>query len=430
MFIDQVRLNIKAGTGGDGVVAFRREKFVPMGGPAGGSGGRGGNVIFMADEGLSTLLELKYNKIVEAQPGEKGMSKGMHGKNAEDKYVKVPVGTTIYDNETGLVMADLVDHQQQFIAARAGRGGKGNMQFASSRNPAPEIAEKGEPGERREVRLELKLLADVGLVGFPSVGKSTLISVVSKAKPKIASYHFTTIQPNLGVVSTRDNRSFVMADLPGIIEGASQGTGLGLQFLRHIERTRVILHVIDMSCEELRDPYNDYCIINKELESYKYNLLKRPQIVVANKMDHPDAKDNLEVFKSQLKENNIECDIVEISAITSDNLDELLYKTADLLEITDKFALFEDDELESVVEYNFVGERSPFDINLGDDGIFVVTGEKLYKLFEMTDFTNDVHVRKFSKILRGMGVDEELRRKGVKDGDVVRIFDYEFEFID
>ena len=329
MFVDQVKISLKAGDGGNGITAYRREKYVPFGGPAGGDGGKGASVVFEVDEGLRTLLDFRYQRHFKAKQGENGQSSNMHGKNAEDLVLKVPPGTIIKSVETEEVLADLVEDGQRAIVARGGRGGRGNSRFATPRNPAPDFSENGEPGEELDVTLELKLLADVGLVGFPSVGKSTLLSIVSKAKPKIGAYHFTTIKPNLGVVSTPDSRSFVMADLPGLIEGASDGVGLGHQFLRHVERTKVIVHMIDMSGSEGRDPIEDYKIINQELVNYKQRLEDRPQIVVANKMDIPDAKDNLELFKEEVGE---DITIVPVSTITRDNIDQLLYLIADKLE--------------------------------------------------------------------------------------------------
>lgn len=427
MFVDLVKIKVESGQGGDGIVAFRREKYVPMGGPAGGDGGKGGSIIFEGHEGLSTLIDLRYNKIISADPGENGKPKRMDGAYGKDKIIKVPVGTTIYDDESDKVYGDITVHKQQVIVCLGGRGGRGNVKFASSRNTAPEIAEKGEPGVRKSVRVELKVLADVGLVGLPSVGKSTIISIVSNSRPKIAAYHFTTLVPNLGVVRVEEGRSFVMADLPGLIEGASLGQGLGLQFLRHIERTKVILHVLDMSGSEGRDPFEDYTVINKELETYKYNLLARPQIIIANKMDLPGAEDNLELFKEQLKE---DFDIIPISAATKQNIQELVYKTADLLDKTDSFELYEDKDYEEIVEYTFTKEETLFEISRGDDGVYDLTGERLKKIFLMTDFTKDQSVKRFARILRSLGIDRELRDKGVKNGDTVRIFDYEFEFID
>ncbi|WP_026676434.1 GTPase ObgE [Fictibacillus gelatini] len=428
MFVDQVRVFVKGGDGGNGMVAFRREKYVPNGGPAGGDGGRGANVIFEVEEGLRTLMDFRYNRHFKAPRGEHGMSKGMHGKNAEDMIVKVPPGTVVTDAETGQVIADLVHHGQRAIIAKGGRGGRGNTRFATPANPAPEIAENGEPGEEKEVVLELKVLADVGLVGFPSVGKSTLLSVVSAAKPKIAAYHFTTITPNLGVVAVEDGRSFVMADLPGLIEGAHQGVGLGHQFLRHIERTRVILHVIDMSGMEGRDPFDDYVKINQELKEYNLRLTERPQIVVANKMDIPGAEENLERFKEQLKE---EVPVFPISAVTREGLREVLFATADLLEETPEFPLIhEEEEGTNRVVYKHEKEEAGFYITRDPDGTFVLNGPKIEKLFKMTDFSRDESVKRFARQMRSLGVDEALRERGAENGDTIRILKYEFEFIE
>src|SRR5690554_5808869 len=313
MFVDLVQVLVKSGDGGNGIVAFRREKYEPMGGPAGGDGGNGGDVIFEVDEGLNTLMDFRYQKHFKAKRGENGMSKGKHGKNAEPLIVSVPPGTIVKNVDTGQIIADLTKHKQQAIIAEGGRGGRGNIKFATARNRAPQIAENGEPGVEINVQLELKVLADVGLVGFPSVGKSTLLSVTSQAKPKIADYHFTTLVPNLDMVQTDDGRSFVMADLPGLIEGAHQGVGLGYQFLRHIERTRVIVHVIDMSASEGRDPYEDYQIINDELKQYDEKLLERPQIIVANKMDVEGAEDELKRFKEDRKSTRLNSSHVRIS---------------------------------------------------------------------------------------------------------------------
>ncbi len=427
MFVDLVQIKISSGKGGDGTVSFRREKFVPMGGPSGGDGGKGGDVIFIGNEGLSTLIDLKYNKVLRAEVGENGRPKKMHGANGADLLVEVPVGTTIYDEETGKVIGDITEHEQRVLVAKGGRGGRGNVKFTTSRNTAPEIAEKGEPGITRKIRCELKVLADVGLVGLPSVGKSTIISVVSNSRPKIADYHFTTLQPNLGLVRVEETRSFVMADLPGLIEGASLGQGLGLQFLRHIERTRVILHVIDMSGSEGRNPFDDYLVINKELESYKYDLLQRPQIIIANKMDLPQAHENLEQFKLQLQEDVL---IIPISAYTRDNLKELLYQTMELLERTKQVDLYQEKDYDEVVEYTFTPDEVVFVITRGDDGVYDITGKPLRKIFEMTDFSKDQSVKRFSRILRTLGIDDALREKGVQNGDTVRIFDFEFEFVD
>ncbi len=435
MFLDQVTIQVKAGKGGDGMVAFRREKYVPDGGPAGGDGGRGGDVILVVDEGLRTLMDFRYNRHFKAQSGENGMSKGMHGRGAEDLVVKVPPGTTVRDEATGNLLGDLLTHGQTLTIAKGGRGGRGNIRFASPRNPAPEIAENGEPGQERAVLMELKVLADVGLVGFPSVGKSTLLSIVSKARPKIGAYHFTTLVPNLGMVTTQDGRSFVMADLPGLIEGASQGVGLGTQFLRHIERTRVILHVIDMSGMEGRDPFEDYLAINKELESHNLRLLERPQIIVANKMDMPDAADNLVLFKEQLAALQQTDDVEEtrvfpISGVTRQGIEALLSATADLLEVTDEFPLYEDEVVEDVVRYEFHDDAPEFEVSRDDDATWVLSGEKLERLFSMTNFDRDESTMRFARQLRSMGVDEKLRQLGARDGDLVRINEFVFEFVD
>ena len=434
MFLDTAKISVKAGRGGDGMVAFRREKYVANGGPWGGDGGRGGDVTFVVNEGLRTLMDFRYNRHFKAKAGEKGMTKGMHGRGAENLYVSVPQGTTVRDAQTGKVIADLVKNGQEFIVAHGGRGGRGNIRFATPRNPAPEISENGEPGEERELALELKILADVGLVGFPSVGKSTLLSVITAAKPKIGAYHFTTIVPNLGMVRTKSGDSFAVADLPGLIEGASQGVGLGTQFLRHIERTRVILHVIDMSASEGRDPYEDYLAINKELETHNLRLLERPQIIVANKMDMPQAAENLEQFKEKLDTNYGEFDdkpqIFPISGIAHQGLDALLDATAQLLDQTDDFLLYDESDMQEEAYYGFEEEEKAFDISRADDAAWVLSGEKLEKLFVMTNMERDEAIMKFSRQLRGMGVDQALRERGAKDGDIVRIGKFEFEFVD
>ncbi|MEH7493442.1 GTPase ObgE [Neobacillus sp. 3P2-tot-E-2] len=429
MFVDQTKIYVKGGDGGNGMVAFRREKYVPMGGPAGGDGGKGANVVFEVNEGLRTLMDFRYQRHWKAPRGEHGMSKNQHGKNAKDMIVKVPPGTVVMDAETKEVIADLVENGQRAVIAKGGRGGRGNSRFATPSNPAPELAENGEPGQERDVILELKLLADVGLVGFPSVGKSTLLSVVSSAKPKIAEYHFTTIVPNLGMVETEDNRSFVMADLPGLIEGASEGVGLGHQFLRHIERTRVIVHVIDMAAMEGRDPYEDYLTINKELEEYNLRLTERPQIIVANKMDMPEAEENLKKFKERLEE---DFPIFPISALSRKGLRELLYAIADKIEETPEFPLDHEEEETGVnrVLYKHEADPEAFYITREPDGSFVIQGEKVEKLFKMTNFQTEESVRRFARQLRGLGVDEALRAKGAKDGDTVKLLDFEFEFVD
>jgi GTPase len=429
MFIDQVNVYVKGGDGGNGMVAFRREKYVPNGGPAGGDGGDGADVIFEVDEGLRTLMDFRYQRHFKALRGENGGPKNQHGRNAKDMIVRVPPGTIVYDRDTGDLICDLTEQGRRAVIAKGGRGGRGNTRFATSANPAPHHAENGEPGQEREIRIELKLLADVGLVGFPSVGKSTLLSVVSSAKPKVADYHFTTIVPNLGVVSMDEDRSFVIADLPGLIEGAHQGAGLGHQFLRHIERTRVIVHVIDMAATEGRDPYDDYVKINEELRQYEWRLMDRPQVIAANKMDIPGAEENLEAFKEQLKKEDQDVSIFPISAVSKSGLMPLLSYVADLLDKTPTFPIGEDETEVEQVTYRLEKEEVPFTITRDDDGAYVVSGEKIEKLFKMTDFNRDESVRRFARKMRGMGLDDALRKRGIEDGDIVRILNFEFEFV-
>ncbi len=424
MFVDIAKIDVEAGKGGDGIVAYRRELKVERGGPFGGSGGKGASIIFKGSEGLSTLLDLRYNRILKAPAGEKGKNKGMTGANAEDLYVLVPVGTTIFDDETGKVIGDITKNDEEVVVAKGGRGGRGNMAFATGIMKCPDFSEKGEPGEARKVRCELRVLADCGLVGFPSVGKSSLIAAVSRARPKIAAYHFTTLVPNLGMVKLDDGRDFVMADLPGIIEGASQGAGLGLEFLRHIERCKVIVHVIDMAAVDGRNPYEDYLAINKELKEYKMNLINRPMIIVANKMDLPGAEENLKEFKK-----HVDAQIFEISALEQKNLKPLLYKIADTLETTEAFSLFEEDEMD-VVEYGLKEEEEFFHIEKDSDGVFNVSGKGLEKLFNMTDFDSEVARHRFARQLRTYGLDDKLRKLGVQNGDTVRLLDFEFEFVE
>lgn len=421
-FIDRAKIYVQAGTGGNGTVAFRREAHVPKGGPSGGDGGRGGSVIFVATNSLSTLLDLRYYREYKAQNGEKGHAKKMHGADADDLVIRVPVGTCVYDDDTGNIIADLTKDGQRAVIAKGGRGGRGNARFASSRNPAPKICENGEPGEKFNLRVELKLLADVGLVGFPSVGKSTLLSVVSKARPQIADYHFTTIVPNLGVVQVKDGRSFVMADLPGLIEGASQGKGLGHQFLRHIERCRVIVHIIDMSGSEGRDPYEDYVTINKELGEYEYRLLERPQIIVANKMDGDEAEENLKKFKEKLGDQKV----FPIIAPIHEGIDAVLYAVADALETAPDF--FNQEEEQESVLYTYKEEEKPFTIHNKGNGVWEVTGKKVERLVQMASFTTDDGFQRFALQIRNMGIDDALREAGCEDGDTVRLYDFEFEF--
>ncbi len=421
MFIDEVIIELNAGRGGNGCMAFRREKYVEMGGPYGGNGGHGGNIIFEVDPGLNTLIDLRYKKIYKAENGSHGTGKGCNGKNAEDLIIKVPIGTVITDLDTNLIIGDLTKNGDRVIVAEGGRGGRGNMAFATRNNPAPAFCENGEPGEEKKVKVELKLLADVGLVGMPSVGKSTFISKISASRPKIAAYHFTTLTPNLGVVKTLDNRSFVVADLPGLIKGASKGEGLGDKFLKHIERTRVIAHIIDMSGIEGRNPIDDYNIINKELENFNKKLLDKPQIVIANKMDIESAKDNLEKFKKEVGVN-----VYQISALNNEGIDEVLIKLADMLDNIKREPLYEDEKFESHVLYKFKKEQ-PFKV-FKDNDIFVVTGDEIEKILKMTWFSSDEAFGRFSKKLRKLGIDDKLKEMGIKDGDTVRILDYEFEY--
>ena len=423
MFIDEVIIELNAGRGGNGCMAFRREKYVEMGGPFGGNGGHGGNIVFEVDEGLNTLIDLRYKKIYKAKQGEHGQGKAMNGKNAEDLIIKVPQGTVITDTDTNLIIGDLTKKGDRVVAALGGRGGRGNMAFATRSNPAPAFCENGEPGEEKKVKVELKLLADVGLVGLPSVGKSTFISKVSAAKPKIAAYHFTTLTPNLGVVKTKDNRSFVVADLPGLIEGASLGEGLGDKFLKHIERTRVIAHIIDMSAFEGRNPVEDYQIINKELENFNKKIMEKPQIVIANKMDMPEAQTNLEEFKK-----HVDCEIYPISAETGEGIDKVLVKLADMLDKIEKQPLYEEEKFESHVLYKFKKEQ-PFRI-YKEGNTFVVTGEEIEKILKMTWFASDEAFARFSKKLRKLGIDDKLKEMGIEEGDIIRILDYEFEYKD
>lgn len=420
MFVDEVIIKVKAGNGGDGCTAFRREKYIPDGGPFGGNGGRGANIIFETDLGLRTLLDLRYQKLIKAPKGANGEGKNKNGKGASDVIIKVPLGTTVKDMDTGLIIADLTKKGDSVIVAKGGRGGRGNTAFATATNPAPNFSEHGEPGEEKTLKVELRLLADVGFVGMPSVGKSTILSKISASKPKIAAYHFTTLNPNLGVVKTMDGRTFVAADLPGLINGASLGEGLGDKFLKHIQRTRVIAHIIDMSGLEGRDPLEDYETINKELKDFDEKLILKPQVVIANKMDLEGAKENLERFKEKYN-----VPVYEVSAITNKGLDKVLVKIADELDNIKEEPLFSDEAFESHVLYKFKKEQ-PFTITRDND-IYVVKGKEIEKLFHMTKFTDEGAIR-FARKLRKMGIDDKLLEMGAKYGDKVQIEDLIFEF--
>jgi len=426
MFIDEVNVVVKSGKGGDGIVAFHREKHVPLGGPSGGDGGKGGSVIFEADEGMSTLLDIKYQKHIFAKNGENGKTKSMKGADADDIIINVPLGTIIYQQETNEVIADLTKHKQQVIVAKGGKGGRGNRSFATSRNKAPRFQENGEPGVELNLHIELKLLADVGIIGFPSVGKSTLITILSNSRPKIAEYPFTTIIPNLGVVSMGNIKPFVLADMPGLIEGASTGAGLGIQFLKHIERTRVLLHMIDMSPESLRDPFDDYQKINLELKEYNEDLLLRPQIIIASKMDMPGADVRLAEFKTHFESDAL---IIPISALTNDNLEQLVYETAKRLEET-PFFYKQKDVIDDYVEYNFEGELDEIIVKRINSDTFDVRGELVERLYNRSNFMTDESLSMFLAKLRKAGLDKLLRETGAKSGDTVHIFELELEFVE
>lgn len=424
MFVDEITVELLAGDGGDGCTAFRREKYVAMGGPFGGSGGHGGNIIFKVDEGLKTLIDLRYKRIIKANKGINGMGKGMNGKKAVDTIVSVPLGTTIIDHESNLVIGDLTKKNQEVIVAYGGRGGRGNISLSSRSNPCPDVSENGEPGEIRKVKVELKMLGDVGFVGLPSVGKSTLLGAISNANPKVGAYHFTTLSPNLGVVKQPNCKEFIVADLPGLIKGASNGEGLGIKFLRHIERTKIIAHIVDMSALEGRDPYEDFELINEELNAFSNKLLTKPQIIIANKMDLEESKENLEKFKEKLTNKDIK--IFEISAINKTGITEVLEYLGTLVASLDEVVLYEEDTLETHILYKFKEEK-PFTI-VYEDEIWVIRGAEVEKLLRMTKFNTDESINRFANKLRRMGIDEELEKQGAVEGQIVRILDYEFEY--
>jgi len=421
MFYDQARIYVKGGDGGAGAVAFRREKYVPEGGPSGGDGGRGGNIIFVGDEGLRTLVDFRYQRHYKGDRGDHGQAKNMSGRSGEDSILRIPVGTVVLDDASGELIADITEHGQRVVVAAGGRGGRGNARFMSNTNKAPTLAENGEPGVERWLRLELKLLADVGLVGFPNVGKSTIISKVSAAKPKIADYHFTTLIPNLGVVDLEDGQSFVMADIPGLIEGAHTGAGLGHEFLRHTERTRLILHVLDISGSEERDPLEDLRIIQEELRLYSPELAVRPVIIVANKMDIPGAEENLQRLKEAVEESQ---EVFSVSAATGEGLQALIYRIAQLLPDTPIPEI-----LHLPAEHLVTKAQSDkrFEIHKEED-LFIVVGHEIEKHVKMTFFDREASVYRFQNILKAMGIDDALRAQGIKEGDKVDIAGVRFDW--
>ncbi|WP_378953165.1 GTPase ObgE [Pelosinus sp. sgz500959] len=421
MFIDRARIHVVSGNGGNGMSSWRREKFVPRGGPSGGDGGRGGDVILIVDANTNTLIDFRYKRKFVAQNGVGGQTKNMHGHNAESTYIKVPAGTLVKDDETGAVIADLTKVGQQAVLVKGGRGGRGNARFVNSVNRAPTFSENGAPGAERIVRLELKLLADIGLVGYPSVGKSSIISCVSAAKPEVAAYHFTTLTPVLGVVSLDEGHSFVIADIPGLIEGAHEGVGLGHDFLRHIERTKIILHVLDVSGLEGRDPIDDYNKINNELKLYNERLSTRPQIIVANKMDLIESQENLPRVVEYMEK--LGHKVYPVSAATGEGLPELMQVSSQLL--------LEYVEPPEETDDTIVYEAKPeveFTIGRDMDGAYLVRGKGIEKLVAMTNFDNEEGLRRFQQVFRKRGMEDALKENGIKEGDTVRIGEMEFEF--
>ena len=421
MFVDELEIKLIAGSGGDGCTSFRREKYVPMGGPDGGNGGKGASIIFKVDKNLKTLIDLSYKKIIKADKGENGKGSNKYGKNADDIIIKVPAGTTVFNKDNNELVADLTEYDEEVVVAHGGRGGRGNKAFATHDNPAPKFSEKGEPGEELVVKLELKVLADVGLIGLPSVGKSTILSLISAAKPKIASYHFTTLSPNLGVVKLKNKKSFVIADLPGLIEGASEGIGLGHEFLKHAMRTKILAHVIDMGSSEGRNPTQDYQIIRNEVEKYSDLLKNKKEIIIANKMDLDNASKNLEEFKKTYPN----LDIIEVSCMNNTGLDNLIEKLARILDSLPEVRLYDESDYKL---YKFV-ENEPFTITR-DGNIWIVKGKEIETLLKMTKFEEDEGVIRFARKFKGMGIEEALEKLGAKPGDEIQILDYMFTFKD
>lgn len=425
MFVDKAKIHIKAGDGGNGRISFRREKYVPNGGPDGGDGGKGGDIIFIVDENMRTLMDFRYKRKHAAGNGNDGEDNNSFGKSAEDLYIKVPQGTIIRDAETGAMLADLKNPGDQVIAAHGGRGGKGNWHFATPTRQAPRFAQPGEKGEAREVEMELKLLADVGLVGFPNVGKSTFLSIVTSAKPKIANYPFTTLVPNLGVVDLGEGRSFVIADIPGLIEGAHSGVGLGHDFLRHVERTKVMIHILDTSGLEGRDPLTDFDKINEELKRYSERLSKKPQVVACNKMDIPEAEENFKKVSEALTQKGFE--VYAISAATRQGIEPLMNRVYNLLE-TLKDVEEPVEEISELLYHKNTNDK-PFNIKK-EDGVFIVEGDLVEQLLASVNLDDNDSVKYFQKVLRKRGIVDELKQLGVKDGDTVKMQDWEFEYFE
>ncbi|MDN5279490.1 MAG: GTPase [Clostridiales bacterium] len=420
-FVDEVTIEVISGKGGDGAIAFRREKFVPMGGPAGGDGGRGGDVIFEATDDLTTLYELSFTRKLKAENGQNGQPKDMIGANGKNLVVKVPVGTLVYDAETGQLLVDLDEKGQQEIIAKGGRGGRGNARFTSSVRRAPRIAEKGEPARELRLRLELKLLADVGLVGLPNAGKSTFLRSVSNARPKVADYPFTTLIPSLGIVKPEGATSFCMADIPGLIEGAHQGTGLGIQFLKHVERTRLLLHLVDTSQLDLEDVVKNYDVIMAELKAFSEELGNKPVIVAANKMDLPDSRELFPLFNEEMQKRGIK--VFPVSGATREGVDDLLKYISSELKNIQVSKTIQANEEEKVYEY-----LAPFEIEETSEGYFTVVGAEIERLVAMTDFTNDEAIALFKRKLKKMGFIDELASMAADDEDVFAIGEMEFEY--
>ena len=424
MFIDYAKIIVKAGDGGNGAISFRREKYVAAGGPDGGDGGKGGNIYFEVSPNMNTLVDFRYKKKFKAENGKNGEGGHRYGKSGEDLVVKVPIGTIVKDSETGRVMADLSELNQKQLILSGGRGGKGNSHFATSTRQAPRFAQGGEKGEEKELILELKMLADVGLIGFPNVGKSTFLSVVTDATPKIADYHFTTLEPNLGVVKSDYGDSFVIADIPGIIEGASEGTGLGLKFLRHIERTRLLLHVIDVSGIEGRNPVEDFKTINEELKKYSEKLSKRKQIIVANKIDIMQDESLLNDLEKMAKEKDIE--IFKISGATGEGVKELLKRVTEVLKVLPKEDLVDVEDIKKVYTLK---DEDEFTITKDKD-MYIVDGPAVQRIMRKVNLEDNESMYYFQKCLRELGVNEKLKEAGVKEGDTVKVVDWELEWYD